>query len=249
MFRGSLRVFVVAQMVVAILAALTYGSGPIPRQMLLGVLGAQASLLGLWLSLGNASAKIRWLGTIIGIVWLTFAMMLRTDFNGWELLLLVIRVALVAYVLWNVFRRHHGRVLQVANGDRASGDEDGIPAQFKISHLLLITFAVALAMVIGPIVNDTAVAGIVFFVFVLGLAVAANSLIACWAVFGRGAIAWRVFSFVLVALLIAAALAIIESSQTQAPYAGSAWFLMSAVEAAFAAFSMAWIHRLGYRIR
>jgi hypothetical protein len=61
-------------------------------------------------------------------------------------------------------------------------------------------------------------------------------------------LAWRLFAFAIVFLLVASALSYSAYSQTGYVTGAVFWALWSTTEVAFATLSLGWLRRLGYRI-
>jgi hypothetical protein len=242
-----IRRFVFLQAAVTMVAAIAspispIGFGvPISEAVFKGIVGAQASLLGFWLAQGSSSAPVRWITTLAGLAWLTLASGLRPYFNEWELVLLTLRTAVVAGVFWGL-REGGGYVLGAA-----TDAEEGLPIQFRVGHLLLFTFAVALVMGTMPLAEDTQF-GMYLYVLLVGAGFASITFVPCWAVFGRGDLKWRLFALTIVFLLIASALSYTAYSQTGRPTGAISWALWSITEVAFATLSLCWLRGLGYRM-
>jgi len=236
-----IRGFVFLQAIVAIAAATACPKTQTGSAVFNGIVGAQASLMGLWVGLGTSYSLVRLITALVGVTWLGLAMHLRPNFNGWELVLLALRIAFVGGVFLGV-RRCTGYVLGAL-----TDAEEGLPLQFQIRHLLSLTFVVALVMGITQLTEDTQV-GMYVYVFLVGAGFASIPLVACWAVFGRGHLKWRMFGFTIVVLLIVSALSFTAYSQTGSRTTALQWFLWSTIEAAFLALCLWSLQQLGYRI-
>ena len=68
-------------------------------------------------------------------------------------------------------------------------------------------------MGIMQLTEDTEV-GMYVFVFLVGAGFTSIPLVACWAVFGRGHLKWRMFAFTMIVLLIVSALSFTAYCQT-----------------------------------
>jgi hypothetical protein len=242
-----IRRFVFLQAAVTMVAAIacpaSHAGLPVPIGPVLfrGIIGAQASLIGLWLAQGASSSLARWITSLAGLAWLGVAMALRPHFNGWELLLLALRTAVVGGVFWGL--RHCGGYVLKPSTDA----EQGLPFQFRIGHLLLLTLAVALVMGTMQLAEDTEL-GMYLYLLLVAAGLASLTLVPCWAVFGRGGVTWRLFAFAIVFLLIGTALSYAAYYQTGYPVVAIGWALCSTAEAAFAILSLYWLRRLGYRM-
>ena len=88
----------------------------------------------------------------------------------------------------------------------------------------------------------------ILLVLLVATGFASITLVPCWAVFGRGQLAWRLFAFAIVFLLISSVLSWTAYWQTSSATAAITWALWSTTEVAFATLSLCWLRRLGYRI-
>ena len=236
-----IRGFVFLQATVTVAAAIVCPTTQIGSAIFNGIVGAQASLMGFWIGLGTSRSLVRVITTLAGFTWLGLAMYFRPHFNGWELVLLGLRTALVGGVFWGL-RRCTGYVL-----GGPTDAEERLPFQFQIRHLLSLTFVVAFVMGILQLTERTAL-GMYVFVLLVGAGFASIPLVACWAVFGRGHLKWRMFAFTVIVLLIVCALSFTAYSQTGSKATALGWFLWSTIEAAFSALCLWRVQRLGYRI-
>lgn len=236
-----IRLFVLVQATVTIAAALVCPRNSTGFVVFHGIVGAQASLIGLWLAQGTPSAWLRWLTTLVALAWLGLGMKLRPFFNEWEFLLLALRTAVVGGVFWGL-RLRAGYLIGLA-GDA----EEGLPLQFRVAHLLWLTLAVALTMGSWTLLEHSAL-GIYVYILLLGAGFASITLVPCWAVFGRGSLAWRLFALVAILLLIVSALSYSAYDQTGRLASAFSWAEWSTTEAAFATVSLLALRRLGYRV-
>ena len=239
--KPMIRLFFLLQATVTIAAALLCPRNSAGFVVFHGVVGAQASLIGLWLAQGTASAWVRWITTLVALAWLGLGMKLRPFFNEWEFLLLALRTAVVGGVFWGLRLRAGYRFGTAGNAG------EGLPLQFRVAHLLWLTLAVALTMGSWTLIEDSAL-GIYVFILLLGAGFASVTLMPCWAVFGRGSPAWRLSALAAILLLIVSALSYSAYCQTGRLATALGWAGRSTTEAAFATLSLWSLRRLGYRI-
>jgi hypothetical protein len=207
----------------------------------MGIAGAQASLLALWIGLGASRLSFRLITTVFGFAWLGLAMCFQPGFSGSELLLVIVPAA-VATGAFSAIRTHTGRVLA-----RPTDSDAGLPFQFHIRHLLLLTLIVALGMAVAHLTEDTGVEWIVY-MFLMLACFASIPLAVCWAVFGRGKLKWRTSASTIIVLLVASAWSLTAYWQTQSRMVALYSFIWSVIEAAVFALSVWFLLRFGYRI-
>lgn len=234
-----IRIFVILQAVLAIVASVACTPAAVPAFN--GLVSAQASLVGVWLSLGESRASVRVITSVAGISWLGWAMMLAPRFNPWELLLLVLQAAIVAFAFW-IVRLRSKRILAL----RKEQKNDSLPFQIHLRHMFGLTFATAVVVTIMTYVQNDSYSLFVF-IFLVAAGFALIPIVACWTIFGRGN--WLSKAACLTVFTAAIVGALTWTAYLQASrHAAIDWSVTSTVEALWATLSFVALHRMGYRM-
>lgn len=234
------RRFWIVQAVASIVAAFAIGPFGFAGAVFDGIVGAQASLLGMWMGLGPGSRMNRRPTVLAGFTWLTVVMFVRPDFNGWELLLLALRLGIVSGVFLVVRVKGYEFHNMVERGE-------GLPFQFHIRHLFALTFLVALVLAAMRMAKNT---GLMLHLVVVVLAgsFALLAIVPAWTVFAEGRPGWRVFVLAVCVALTVTSLSLTAYFQTGSVATAMNWCLRCITEALFAALTCAWLRRRGYGV-
>lgn len=249
------RAFIAFQLLAPLAVAILCPHDRYGDAVLKGILGAQATLVGAWIALGASRVAKGLSGAVLTIVWFTIVLAQWRKFNGWIVVLLGFQVVVTAGVL-HYSQRSSRSVLTTSDVE-----EEGLRLQFRISHMLLLMVAIPLLWGVVPMLSRLPFLahlsiGLYVYVFATAVGCAIPPLIACWAIFGRAALRWRVPAATIAILLAATAAAYVGYSQIMIMrmlpnarlLAGITWFLWSIVQATFAAVSFYWLKRLGFRV-
>lgn len=240
-----LRAFITFQVLAPLAVAVLSPRGPYDGAVLEGILGAQAALVGAWIALGVPRLTVRLLAALPAIAWFALVLLLRPNFNGWILIQLGFQLAITARIL-SYLKRSSGWRLTTE-----TLDEEGLPGQFRIVHLLALMVVVPLVWGIFPLLEYISfLAHLIVYLFVLlvALGFALPPLIAFWGVFGQGDPRWRALGSIIGILLAATAMAYAAYAQTNSRTVSISWLLWSVTTAVFAALSFGWLKRIGFRI-
>jgi hypothetical protein len=175
------RIFFAIQAIVLLAAMFTLDHWGVFR----GIIAAQAGLVGVWLGVGQMQRKQRLIAAaaaaaLFALVMVALALnfklvwLLSPNGFGWQFLLLMARVLFVAGVFWQALGRD-GYVLMAAGEPMQAG-----LLRFRLHHLVALMGLVALYLVVtqnldgGPFYQVL----LVVYVALMGLAYAANSLLA-----------------------------------------------------------------------
>jgi len=228
-----IRSFLLLQVATSLAAAFACASFAHGSAVFHGIIGAQASLLGLWMVLGTSRAVFRLATVFLGFTWLVTSLVVHPNFNGWELVLLVLRTALASGAFLVIRSRGYAFHATVKPGE-------GLPFRIHIHHLLVLTFFVALALTVLRSAEDTQFA-MYLYIILVGGGFASLSIVTCWIIFARGRVGWRLFCLTICAALIATALSLTAYFQTNSVATAMDWCLMSTTEATYSALSCAWL--------
>lgn len=167
--RNSFQIFWVVHLAAYVLAV----NAPDPTWALRGIPAAQAALLGIWLAVGPIRSTTRIAGAVFvaGLSVVNAVMlMLEPDFggwfgieNGWELLLYMVRMAVVGGFYWFAFLRR-GYAL-TASGEPLT---DGL-LRFRLRHFFFLTIFVALYFVVHRSLDSGVLYRVMLVVFILFL--------------------------------------------------------------------------------
>ena len=247
------RTFMAVQVLVPLILVTLCPRNQYANGVIHGVLGAQAGLVGFWIAFATPRLLLRLLGALPVIVWFMFVLMSRPHYNGWYVLILAFQLAVSVAVL--LATRQSARCVV----SRAEIHEERLPWQFRLKHLLMLMVAVPVLWGVVPWLETLPfLAGWNIFMYtsllLMAAGFAAGPLIACWAVYGRGSLRWRVSSTILATGLVAGLMAYTNYTMTSSyvPYGrvinAAYWALWTVTSAGFAAVSFVWLKHLGFRL-
>lgn len=210
--------------------------------IVMGMLGAQAALVAVWIVLGLSRFTDRLSAAVLAFVWFAVELALWLD--------LVVFLCLQVAVTTGALSCSQGSSRCVLATGKL--EEEGLRAQFRIVHLLVLMVAAPLVWGVGPLLEYLPFLAHSFEDLGPSLLLAAGfatpPLIACWAIFGRGGTRQRTLGAAIGLPLAATVMAYVGFAQTHSIETALTWVLWCVTETAFAAVSFLWLRHLGFRV-
>lgn len=241
---SRLIAFIVAQVVVSLVAArVDHLGAPLYGYVFLGVASAQFALLGILFGIGDLPKGRRYTMTSLGVVGLCAFASQHTPFNGWELLLALIRFPVLGAIFSSV--RRNGKL--VLSRTRACADVKLL--QLTLKQLLVFTSVTAGFLALdrtldsygGPFYEIL----LLVFVIMLGVGGALASVIASAVTLSRRDVSGALVSAIVI-IVLAAAMAWLSYSSTDSWIMASRGFALPVIEALVAGTSVVALRMFGY---
>lgn len=210
-----------------------------------GVIVAQASLLGVYLGLGNSRMGIRIAMLILGLAWLMTALNLHDNPNteSGDFVPLIL-IAAAAGAVFATARFRGGYVLD----DWSAASDEGLPTRLRTWHLLLLMTVMAILLAVLRVGIDSELGVIPFVILVVG-GWASVSIVPCWLMLARGRIGLHLLSACIFCLIMVGALTLTAYFQTDSMATAREWCVIGLSNAIYVALACASLRKSGYGVR